>query len=196
VLGEQKKEKEPRDNRGSGYFSSSSVEEVFSSRGLSSPTMSYGEANPEMSKRKRSNKSPEKRGPGRLAIHLGSTGTFRSRAKAKQELCEAQEREMRIERKKLLCKLSHEDIMKRGKFNIEKAVEKAEEAPTAHLAVQSREMMVNVIRMANSAGNLRGDYQRNLQVAAGQTIAMVEVLRTRADRTAEEAQSEGSEERV
>jgi len=53
-----------------------------------------------------------------------------------------------------------------------------------------RECQVNVLRVAKSSMNLKGTCQRDLKIAAATTLGMLEVLRTRADRTATKANSE------
>jgi len=66
----------------------------------------------------------------------------------------------------------------------------AADDPTADLANRVRECQVQILRVVKSSGNLKGTCQRDLKTAADTTLGLFEVLRTRADRTAAEANTE------
>jgi len=61
--------------------------------------------------------------------------------------------------------------------------------PTADLVSVAREYLAEVVRISKTSSNLKGTYQKTLKDAAKQTLGIVEVLRTKADRTPEENSS-------
>jgi len=83
-------------------------------------------------------------------------------------------------------------ILKRTKLDPEEELERALYAPTADLASEMRKAQAKVVRIAKVSSNLKGPLQRALKAAASITLAGLEILRTRADKTAEETRSEES----
>jgi len=89
-------------------------------------------------------------------------------------------------------KLAPEDVIRKARIDPEEVTEKVNYRTTTDLANSIRECQVNVLRVAKSSINLRDTCQKDLKVAVATTFGMLEVLRTRADRTAAEANSKES----
>jgi len=69
-------------------------------------------------------------------------------------------------------------------------MEETKLAPTADLANEMRKAQAEIVRVAKVSSNIKGPLQRALKVAASITLAGLEILRTRADQTAERTGSE------
>jgi len=78
-------------------------------------------------------------------------------------------------------KLSSEAILKRIRIRPEKIAEKAADDPTADFANRIKENQVQVLMKIS--GNLKGQCQRNLKIAASTMLDLLEILRTQADQT-------------
>jgi len=87
-------------------------------------------------------------------------------------------------------KIAPEEVIRKSEINPEEITARAVEDPTADLANRVRESQVQVLRVVKASRNFKGTCQRELKLAAANTLGILEVLRTRADRTAEQANAE------
>jgi len=87
-------------------------------------------------------------------------------------------------------RLAPEEVIRKSEINPEEITARAVEDPTADLANRVRESQVQVLRVVKASKNLKGTCQRDLKLAAANTLDILEVLRNRTDRTAEQANAE------
>jgi len=81
-------------------------------------------------------------------------------------------------------------ILKGSRLDPDSDAEKLAHNPTSDIASRIREAQAEVVRISKVSSNLKGDLQRALRVAASLTLGAIEVLRTRADKTAKKTGQE------
>jgi len=132
-------------------------------------------------------KVPEKRGRGRPP----STGAYQGLAEAKRAANDEKERENRLALESRLLNMEETvNILKRSKMDPEDVTEQQKLAPTGDVASEMRKAAAEVVRVAKVSSNLQGPLQRALKVSASTIMGLTDVLRTRADGTAEATGSE------
>jgi len=125
---------------------------------------------------------PEKRGRGRPP----TTGEYRNIIETKKALNNERQRELRLAQEEKVTTMEDTlKLLRRAHLDPEDTAEKAKLDLTADIASRIREAQAEVIRVARISNNLQGPLQRTLKVAASTTMGLADVLRTRADETAE-----------
>jgi len=88
--------------------------------------------------------------------------------------------------------LAPDAILRKTKIRSEDIAVKAADDPTADLTSRVRECQVQVLRIMKTSGNLKGTFQPDLKAIAATMLGLLEVLKTRADRSAQANSKEDS----
>jgi len=124
----------------------------------------------------------ERRGRGRPP----TIGEYRAIAEAKKAVNDEKERELQLTMESRILDMAETlAILRKSRLNPEDTAEEATLDPTADIASKIREAMAEVVRVSKISRHLQGPMQRALRVAASTTMGLADVLRTRADETAE-----------
>jgi len=130
---------------------------------------------------------PEKRGRGRPP----TTGEYQKLAEAKKAANDERERENRLAMESKVYSMEETlKILRKAKMDPEDVADQQKLAPTGDVASKVREAAAEVVRIAKISSNLQGPLQRALKVAASNIMGLTDILRTRADGTAELTGSE------
>lgn len=86
-----------------------------------------------------------------------------------------------LDNERILRNMTPGQIFSKVENDLEDAVSRMSNAPTADVASKARECMAEVIKVARSSSNLQGGYVKILKHAAIVGSASTEVLRTRVD---------------
>jgi len=116
-----------------------------------------------------------------------TTGEYVGLADEKERANKAKEEALRLEQEERTMKLTNREIIKMNKIDLETVAAAEEHNPTADIVNRLRELQVDILKVARTSGNLKGGY---LKKSAGWILGLIEVLRTRLDRSAEENRSE------
>jgi len=115
------------------------------------------------------------------------TGEYVGLAEANDERV----RKLRLEREAQALNMADTlQILRKANLDSETTAEEASLIPMADIASRIREAQAEIVRVAKSSSNIKGDLQRVLKVSASLTMGLVDVLRTRADQTGERIGSE------
>jgi len=120
-----------------------------------------------------------------------TTGQYCKLAENKKAFNDEKEREHRLELERRVFSMEETlDILKKARLDPEDKMDEASLAPTAVLANDIREAQAEIVRISKVSSNLKGTFQKALKAAASITLTGLEILRTRADTTAERTGSE------
>lgn len=111
-----------------------------------------------------------------------TTGLYAGRAEAIERVNLLKKEEAKLNQEKVLMNLSAGQIFSSIENDVEDAMEKLQNNPTADVAQEIRQNMSEVVRVAKISTNLQGGMKKILKHAAVIGAASAEVLRTRADR--------------
>lgn len=133
---------------------------------------------------------PEKRTilSGTSRKRAGSTAPERHLSKkALQEKEKALlKEELQIKRELHIRGLDVEKLFRRGRINMVKVKEDAEELTGDQLVETVTEQMSEVVRVAMTSSNLKGGFQKSLKLAAARSLGCMQVLRERTGQTSSE----------
>jgi len=135
---------------------------------------------------KRAKEGKEAQGSGKLY----DTGHYKNLAEAKGLANEEMRRALELVNEEKWMKLAPEEVIRKSDINPEEITARAVEDPTADLTNRIKESQIQVLRVVKASRNLKGTCQRDLKLATANTLGILEVLRTRTDRTAEQANTE------
>jgi len=119
-----------------------------------------------------------------------TTGDYSKIADEKERVNRAKEEALKLENEERIMRLTSSEIVKMTKINPEKVMDIEEHNPTADIINRLRELQVEVLKVARTSSNHKGQYQGQLKKSAEWTMGLIEILRTRLDRSVEESRSE------
>lgn len=111
-----------------------------------------------------------------------TTGLYVGRAEAIERVNQLKKEEAKLNQEKVLMNLTAGQIFSSIENDVEDAMEKLQNNPTADVAQGIRQNMSEVARVAKVSTNLQGGMKKILKHAVVIGAASAEVLRTRADR--------------
>lgn len=110
-----------------------------------------------------------------------NTGEYMGLAQAKKESAEAEERELRLQQEKQLIALTSQEFYDTMGLDVERATDEIRLNPTYELINRVRGLQKTVLRVSKTSRNLKGNFIKELKIAALYTTACVEELRNRAE---------------